>query len=536
MRTFRSFYLVFICTGLIFKLNAQQHQHRWETLDVTHYKFEILISDLNDQIDANATINISFKKPVTSFTLDLVKHDADGKGMSVVNVLEDGKPIPYQHQKDQLKLTIGETSWGEIRNYQIKYGGIPADGLIISENKFGDRTFFGDNWPDRGKNWLPLVDHLSDKASVEWLITAPAHYQVIGNGVLIEKYNLDSGQILTHWKMDKPIPPKVMVFGAAEFAVKMEDNDNEIPISTWVFPQNKEEGFADFAIATEIMEYLVAQYGPYPFDKLANVQSKTRFGGMENAGNIFYHQNSVTGTGEIEGLIVHEMVHQWFGNSATEMNWHHLWLSEGFATYLTNLYFADKYGRETFLDRIQKDRELVIKYAKSNLEPLIDTEVKNYLKLLNPNSYQKGGWLLHMIRNRIGDRHFRQSLREYYNRFQYSNALSEDFEKVVEEVSGEDLSGFFQQWLYQVGHPVLSVSWKQDDRLKLTIAQEQSALFEFPLELKVSYTDGSTEFRTLNVSNKISSFNIPTSGRVKNIETDPDTRLLYEIDHIRPEE
>jgi len=98
------------------------------------------------------------------------------------------------------------------------------------------------------------------------------------------------------------------------------------------------------------------------------------------------------------------------------------------------------------------------------------------------------------------------------------------------------LSGFFQQWLYQVGHPVLSVSWKQDDRLKLTIAQEQSALFEFPLELKVSYTDGSTEFRTLNVSNKISSFNIPTSGRVKNIETDPDTRLLYEIDHIRPEE
>lgn len=522
---------LFFSVAFVLNITAQKHQDRYNTIDVLNYTFNIELSDATDVIKGTAEIKIKFKKAVTSFQLDLVKKETSTTGMYVELTSENGTTIQHTHANGKLTFRINKTTANEVRIYKIIYKGVPADGLIISKNKYGERTFFGDNWPDRGQNWLPIVDHPSDKATVEWVITAPSHYQTIGNGIKIEETNLTDTQTLSRWKMVDPIPTKVMVIGAARFAVENLGEISNVPISSWVYPQDRDYGFSDYALATPIMDYFVSHVGDYPFKKLANVQSKTRFGGMENAGNIFYSEGSVTGTGSAESLIAHEIAHQWFGNSASELNWHHIWLSEGFATYFTNLYFEHKYGRDVFISKEKEQRQTIINFANQSLVPTVNPKIENYMELLNRNSYEKGGWTLHMLRRALGDDVFWKSIRKYYKQYKYSNALSEDLQAVMESVSGKSLDTFFRQWLYQAGHPKLQVSWSTTaNNMLLSINQIQpQANFDFPLDVKLNHTDGSTSNATVSVSRKSEQVNLSITKAVESIEIDPNTWLLFEL-------
>ena len=516
----------------VFTLSAQEHHERYSKIDVQHYKFEISLSDVTDRIEAKAEIEILFKQKLTEFRLDLRGVDANGKGMLVHSISENGKPLFVHHENSQLIFMIDTVSINDSRIYTIEYSGIPADGLYISKNMHGQRSFFGDNYPDRGQHWLPLVDHPSDKATLEWIIIAPSAYQTIGNGMLKEVSNLQDGRNLTHWKMDYPISTKLMVFGTSKFAVEHHHEPCNVPISNWVYPEEREKGFQDFKNTAEILEFYSTNIGQYPFGKLANVQSKTRFRGMENAGNIFYDEKRVNGEGLIEDLVAHEVAHQWFGNSATELEWHHLWLSEGFATYFTELYWEHKYGRELFVERMQSERAKYLRYSKKKFTPVIDTSEENYLKLLTPNAYQKGAWILHMLRNEIGEEIFWEGIRSYYNLYKYSNALSSDFQEVMEDVSEKDLSTFFNQWLNFPGHPKLKVQWKYDgkDTLHLDIEQKQKDhLFHFPIDIKLNFEDGSSEISTIIINEKVQKTEISIHKSVDSIELDPETHLLFEL-------
>ena len=525
---------VFCLSFLFFSGKAQKHYNRFEAIDVLHYTFDLKLSDASDEIKSVTKVKIRFKKEVTKFNLDLIKKNTDGKGMEVLSIMEDENQVSYTHNDKQLILNINETKPGEIRTYKITYKGVPGDGLIISKNKYNERTFFGDNWPDRGKNWLPIVDHPSDKATVEWIITAPSHYQTIGNGILTEKTNISNDQTLSRWKMIDPVPTKVMVIGASRFAVENQGEIYGTPVSSWVYPQDRDNGFSDYALATPIMDYFINHIGPYPFKKLANVQSKTRFGGMENAGNIFYAEGSVTGDGRSEALIAHEVAHQWFGNSASERNWHHIWLSEGFATYFTNLYFENKYGRDELVKRVKEQRKTIIDYAKRNFVPVVNRQIDDYMQLLNPNSYQKGGWVLHMLRRELGDQLFWKGIREYYKKYKYNNALSEDLQKVMEDVSGKDLSAFFNQWLMRAGQPKLAVKWNSSRKsLILEIDQKQeNGNYIFPLDIRINYKDGNTVIKTIQVSDSYQKVEVPIEKQVSSIVFDPDAWLLFELDSV----
>jgi aminopeptidase N len=500
-------------------------------IDVLHYTNDITVTDNIDTIIGVSDIEILFKETVTNFSLDLINKNEEGKGMAVSKVLENGKPITYSHNNDKLIINIGITSVDEKRTYTIHYSGIPADGLIISENKYGDRTFFGDNWPNRARNWVPCIDHPSDKAFVTFKITAPSHYQVIANGMLKEETDLDNGNTFYIWNTNVPIPTKVMVIGIARFAVQNIGETYNIPISSWVYPQNKEAGFNDYALAKSVINFFIENVGPYPYGKLANVQSKTRFGGMENASNIFYFENSVTGESKIENLIAHEIAHQWFGNSASEKDWSHLWLSEGFATYFTNLYVQKTHGGNDFKKLLETQREKVIKFSKTNNSAIIDSTTTNLMLLLNANSYQKGGWVLHMLRKKLGDDLFWESIRKYYETYKLSNASTDDLRSVFEAVSKQDLSTFFKQWLFSAGHPELAITHSiKDGKLNLTVSQKQQSDFNFvfPLEVKFIYDDNFEEIKTINVSKKTEAFQIPIKSNLKEIIIDPDTWLLYE--------
>lgn len=513
---------------------TQGHEERLQKIDVLHYSFALELSDQSDEVRSRAKINIELTDEAEQVHLDLVGPTSGVKGMQVLAVNYDGQALSFDQRGDSLLLRLpAPQPKGTLLNLEIDYRGVPADGLVISRNKYGARTFFGDNWPDRARHWLPCVDHPSDKATVEFIVTAPEHYQVIANGRQVEETNLQGNLKRTHWYEAVPLPTKVMVIGAAPFAVQYLGEVEEVPVSSWIFPEDREAGFYDYAQAREILDWFIHSVGPYPYEKLANVQSKTRYGGMENAGNIFYSENSVTGRRSSEALIAHEIAHQWFGNSASEANWHHLWLSEGFATYFTNLYMEDTYGRERFVERMLEERNAVLAYARRRPAPVVDTTVTDYNQLLNPNSYQKGGWALHMLRHRLGDEDFRQGIRTYYERYKIDNALTADFRKVMEEVSGQDLEQFFQQWLFTAGHPRLETEWSYDateEVLNLEVRQSQTGMtFHFPLEIELRDTQNENARRwTLDISQKWHRFSFPLDFEPGGLVVDPDTWLLFE--------
>jgi aminopeptidase N len=509
---------------------GQKYFKQWQILDIQHYDLSISLSDTSDFIFSDAVITLLFKIPVDEFTLDLANKDEKGLGMTVKKVTVDGKETKFKHQNDTLFVSCHIAASNSTSNVNIEYSGIPADGLIISKNKFGERTFFGDNWPDRAHNWFPCVDHPSDKATVEFKVTAPVGYEVIANGDMIEEVSLKNDYKLTHWKSKDPLPTKVMVTGVADFAIDDVENNLDIPVSTWVYPENADEGFADYKIATEPLSYYINLIGPYPFTKLANVQSTTRYGGMENAGNIFYREDRVTGEQEQESLIAHEIAHQWFGNSVSEGNWHHVWLSEGFATYLTDLYYEYKYGKDVLKSRMERERKMVIRYAARKLVPVIDTTIQDYQDLLNINSYEKAAWFLHMLRKEIGDELFIESLRTFYEKYKYSNALTSNFRNVVEYISGKDLESFFEQWLNKSGHPVINITWYQKKKSVLVrIEQSQKGtIFNFPLELGIVSKDGSMRIQAVHVSKDVETYSVNADEKIVNLVPDPDIWLLHE--------
>ena len=527
--------IAFLVTCLSVSVPAQSN------IDVLHYRFEIFLNDESDSISGKATIKVLFLKESNELLLDL-NNVSKGKGMSVFSVvdsIDEKKLLATTHTANKLKITFpGKKNAGDTKTITIRYKGIPTDGLIISKNKYGNRTFFADNWPNRAHHWIPCVDDPADKATVEFIVTAPSHYQVISNGVQIEETNLpgnlpgrQAGKKLTHYKEDVPLPTKVMAIGAADFAVNTVGEVNCIPVSSWVYPENKAEGFYDYAMAKDILAFHINYIGPYAYKKLANVQSKTKYGGMENAGAIFYAEYSVSGQRLEEELLSHEIVHQWFGNMATEKSFAHFWLSEGFATYLTHVYIESKYGTDSMNTEMRTDRDKVIGFVKTSRRPVVDS-TPNYMQLLNANSYQKGSWVLHMLRRQLGDSIFHQSIRQYYATYAGKNADTKDLQKIFEMVSGKRLDKFFRQWLYTPVNPELKITWRylaKEKKVMIIVEQvQQSEPFEFPLEIALGFAHLKPQLQKLMITKKVETFSFSASSNQVSIFPDPFTSLLFE--------
>lgn len=507
---------------------AQDVYQRNSSADVQGYVFALSLNDANNQIKGETEVLVKFKEDVNEFSLDLIAKSGE-YGMTLDKVLEDGRIIDYSYVDDKIKIRPS-SSTAKDRTYKIYYQGIPERGLVIDTTKFGQRSFFGDNWPNLARHWLPSVDHPYDKASIEFRITAPNHYDVVATGEKIEESYLSDGSKLTTYKEPAPVAMKVVTIGVTKFASKQLEDVYNIPVSAWVYPENRLDGFHDYAVASKVLKYFIDKVGPYSYAKLANMQAKTQWGGLENAGNISYFENSVTGKNEVVGLIAHEIAHQWFGNSASENDWNHVWLSEGFATYFAILYLEEVYGNEKRKEELALDRKQIIDYYGKNPSPIVDPSITDPLKVLSVNTYQKGGWVLNMLRHRLGDEIFWEGIRKYYKKYQNSNAMTIDFQQVMEQVSGENLSDFFQQWIFTKGYPEIKWDWKYNgEKLTLSIEQLQKHhTFKFPLEIGIKYGE-SVEIETIQIQQKSQEFEIDLSSRPDDVKLDPELWLLYEV-------
>jgi aminopeptidase N len=506
---------------------------RQQGVDALHYAFRLTLNDDNNEIAGEAAIELGFTRDgLSEATLDLASAAA-GKGMTVTGVACAGEPVRFEHKENRLRIFLQSApKAGDRRVFVVSYHGVPAAGLRIGANRQRERTFFSENWPDNARQWLPMIDHPYDKATSEFLITAPARYQVVANGLLQEERDLGDGRRLTHWKQSVPISSWLNAVGAAQFSSHYAGIVKGVSLQTWVFHQERDAGLKAFEGASRrVLEFYSEHIGPYPYEKLASVQAAGLNGGTEHASAIFYGEASVNGR-EATDLVAHEIAHQWFGDSVTERDWDDVWLSEGFATYFTLLFTEHDRGRDAFVRGLKRSRDTVFVTESRNPKlAVVHDNISDTRKVLNALVYQKGGWTLHMLRGQVGDDKFWEGIREYYSRYRDRNATTEDFRRVMEEVSGKELSTFFDQWLKRAGSPVVEGTWTYDSeshQIKVEMTQTQSGeAYRLPIELEVTLGESAApRVQKIELAQKSQTFEINADRAPSSVVLDPNCWVL----------
>ena len=511
-----------------------------KNIDVIHYAFNLSLSDSTNEILGSTLVTVKFKEAgMQNLRLDFVNKTAlrQAKGMVVESVMMGNTQINYTHQNDELIIFLPTPSTQlQVVTFTIKYHGIPYDGLRIGATKWGDRSFFNENWPNRGRHWLPIIDHPHDKATSEFIVKAPSHYKVVSNGLLQEESDLGNNTKLTHWKQSVPVSSWLFVLGVADFAVKYVDQFQGKSIQTWVYAKNREAGFYDFDEPTKkVLEFYSNYVGPYAYEKLANIQTPSVNGGMETSSAIFYGEDLVTGKREerTRNVVIHEIAHQWFGNAVTETTWDDAWLSEGFATFFTLLFIENEYGKDEYTKGILKAKKTVYDLsAKMPAFSIVSDRTAEKEVVTSGITYQKGAWVLHMLRNLIGEAAFKKGIQNYYATYFNANTSTDAFIVAMEKASSKDLKLFFKQWLYQPINPTINASWNYDattQKLKIHLNQTQGDQFLFTVPVEMGYYkkgDTKPTLLTLNLKNKEQDFTFSVKNSIDKLELDPRNVLL----------
>jgi aminopeptidase N len=279
------------------------------------------------------------------------------------------------------------------------------------------------------------------------------------------------------------------------------------------------------------MLFFSSQVGPYPYEKLANVQATGFTGGTEYASVIFYGEKGVSSG---RGPVVHEIAHQWFGDSVTERDWDDVWLSEGFATYFALLFTEHDEGRDAFVEGLRRSRAQVLQLEQKLPDtPVIHRNLADMSKVLNGLVYQKGGWVLHMLRQEVGTETFWSAIREYYRRYRDTNASTADLRAVFERASGKSLEAFFTQWLNRPGVPKIEGAWRYDavrKAVEVTVAQSQTtAPYTLKLDVGIVAKAGDLpRMQTIALAARQGVFTFPLDAAPTAVILDPNTTLLMD--------
>ncbi len=426
--------------------------------DVTYY-------DLYFDLDPDAKLltgKVLVEANVTGEQLNTAQLNFLGN-MVVDSVFSAGKITTYQHDGDMLNVDLDrEYLQGESFAATIKYHGKPQAsgfGAFAFDSYNGKPMIWSLSEPYGARNWWPCKDIPADKAdSVDIHATVPSSLIVASNGNLRETAE-NNGQTTYWWHEGYPITTYLVslaIYPYKQFSDwYVYGNNDSMEVKFFVFPDHYNALKADYDKTADMIKFYSDTFGQYPFIKEKYGHAEfTWGGGME-------HQTITSLGGWGESLIAHELSHQWWGDMITCESFHHIWLNEGFATYCEALWAEHVYGPEMLHTYMG-----YYKYIGPGTIYVEDTENDDIFNFAL--TYAKASWVLHMLRHTIGDDIFFTLLREYYQRFQFKTATTEQFRDLCEELSGMDLHTFFHQWIYESGHPEYEYLWKAE-----TIAEGQ---------------------------------------------------------------
>ncbi|MCU1265733.1 MAG: metallopeptidase [Acidobacteria bacterium] len=470
--------------------------------------------------------------------------DLDFGDMPVDSVTVAGQPAKIDRTSRLLNVYLAhDLIIGDGVVIVIEYHGRPKDGLVLAADKDGKPSATGDNWPNRVHNWIPCLDHPSAKATVNFTVTAPGKELVVANGKLVKVFNATSSTRTWSYSEGKPIPAYCMVIAVGEYAKAGPATPSITPLFYYVPQSDAGLAVLGFSPAAPSLKFFSEMIAPYPYEKLDLIVGATRFGGMENSSAIVFASNLLGPRNNsrmsrafqinegLEQVIAHEIAHQWFGDSVTEATWSDLWLSEGFATYFAGLFVQKHDGEDAFQAYMKRAADTYFTYEGKTRTPIHDTETEDLMQLLNANNYQKGAWVLHMLRSELGDKTFFAGLRKYYAAHKDSNANTDSLRAALEKESGKDLRQFFTSWVYGTGHPQYELTWKwlaDTKRLRLTLKQlqrEAPFINQVPIELVAGKTTSKLVLQPTSkeVVKEIKFAQSPTA-----IKLDPNNTILKE--------
>jgi aminopeptidase N len=518
---------------------AQEPRPYRPAFDVVDYALTIDLPDTGSMIRATALLSVTRTGRSDTLTLDLLD-------LAVDRVMVDGRLAKFTRTPETIGIPVPKKENGARYKVSIDYGGVVIDGLIVRMDSAGRWTYFGDNWPNRARHWIPSIDHPSDKATVTWRVRAPRGRTVVANGKLVSTHSVRDAtgaeRVESVWRESRRIPVYLMVIAAAPLEqFDLGDTDcglaelqRCVPQTVYTAPEQR--GFlpGPFARAGEIVQLFSNLVGPFPYEKLSHVQSSTRFGGMENASEIFYSDAGFRNRSMTDQVVAHETAHQWFGDAVTERDWPHLWLSEGFATYFAALWTRAARGDSAFRVQMAGVRNAVLSDTMAvPKHPVIDTIETNLLALLNRNSYEKGGFVLHMLRGQVGERAFFDAIRSYYAKHRHATAVTDDVRAEMEGASKQSLGWFFDQWLRRAGYPEVTATWTYDAGThEVVIRVAQSArfgAFRFPLTIVAIDSAGVAHRTTAQIvaaDGASQQVRIPLAAPPATVALDPDVELL----------
>jgi aminopeptidase N len=512
-------------------------------IDVLDYDVRLVLPDTGAFLRGDVTVTARRAASVGRLRLDLVD------SLRVRAVYVNGERVRASHASNSLDVPL-PASGGDTVRVRIVYDGRVSDGLVVRKDDKGRWTWFGDNWPDRTRQWLPAIDHPSDKATVSWTVRAAEGNVVVANGAPLGANHITAGGrrlLETRWRETKPIPPYLMVIAAGPMirydlqstTCHRGEAGDCVQQSVYVMPENRRWLPGIFAVTDKIMGLFERLVAPFPYEKLAHLQSSTRFGGMENASAIFYDGKLFSDERVTDGLLAHEMAHQWFGDAVTEREWGHLWLSEGFADYFAALWDLQARGDSGYKATLDSMRATVLADSVVTRRPVIDTAQTDLMALLNANSYDKGAFVLSMLHRQLGDSAFFRGVRSYYLAHRHGNAVSDDLRVELERSSGRSLGQFFDQWLRRPGWAEPAIGWAYDAATGTVsvFAVQEGRFGAYALSLPVDVTDADNARHHLIVDLPAAArATVPLPGhfprRPASLDFDPDSTLLARISRL----
>ncbi|MEZ4792231.1 MAG: M1 family aminopeptidase [Gelidibacter sp.] len=504
--------------------------------DVTYHRLEMNVNPTQAQISGNVTTYFEAKSPMDQITFDLAEN------MTVSQVLQRGNSLTFaQNTSDELIITLPQTqNTGVLDSLTINYSGNPVSsgfGSFEINTHNGKPILWTLSEPYGAKGWWPCKQDLIDKIdSIDVYITTPQfnptsdEYVAVSNGLEISQ-SVNGVNKTTHYRHLYPIPAYLVAIAVTNYSVyshQVANNGNPFEVVNYVYPENLANAQNSTPVTVDIINLYSNLFEEYPFanEKYGHAQFGWG-GGMEHT--------TVSFMGSFgRGLIAHELAHQWFGDKVTCGSWKDIWLNEGFATYLAGLTIENLDGNDNFKSWKQQTINNITSQPNgavylSNIDTLSVSRIFS-----GRLTYDKGAMVLHMLRKKLGDATFFQGVQNYLSdpNHAYGYAKSEDFSGIMEAASGQDLSEFFNDWLYNQGYPSYTIQWNQPNanEIKVLISQTQSdpsvSFFEVPVPIRVLGTQGETLDIVLNNTFNQELFTNTVSFTVSNVVFDPEFDII----------
>jgi aminopeptidase N len=516
-------------------------------IDILHLALDVTPDFKQRTVSGQTTIKF---KPMAR-PLDEMRLDA--ADLTVASVTSSEIVRSFQVTEKQIIITFDSPIPADKEvTVTVAHSAEPAQGLYFRTPEMGYREDETQLWTQgeaiEARHWFPCYDSPNEKFTSEVTCRVPEGMVVLSNGRLVsEAKDAATGLKAVRWLQDKPHVNYLISLVAGHFK-KIEDKYRDIPMAFHVPPSEIDQAMSSFRNTKDMMAYFEQEIGvPYPWAKYDQVCVRDFVaGGMENTSITTLTDRTLftAATENIrdsDGLVAHELAHQWFGDLVTCKDWSHLWLNEGFATYYAHLYDGHKNGRDAMLHGLYYS-------AKGIIEQTNDTRSIVYRQYDSPNdqfnylAYPKGGWVLHMLRSQLGEDLYRRCIKAYLERHQYGNVVTEDLNAVIEEMSGRSFDQFFDQWVYHAHHPELAVTYSWDAKSKLakvSIAQNQKLsaevlLFNFPLTIRFKTKSGVID-RGITVKQKSEDFYFPLAEAPEVVRVDPNLTVLAQIQFALPD-